>query len=149
MVKIFSNKRGWIEILEAFISVMLIAAIILIAINQGKIAGEDISQKVYGVEVSILREVQTNDSLREEIAGLDNSTIPLDWEDFPPSLKAKIIERIPNYLTCVGRICNLDTICSINNNEKKSIYSQAVIISSTLRDGVVYRKLNLFCWQKG
>ena len=148
MVKIISNKRGWIEILEAFISVMLVVAILLIAIDRGNNASEDVSQKIYGVEVSILREVQTNDTLRDEIAAIDNSTIPVEWEYFPPSLKAKITERTPNYLICIGKICHLNTPCTLLERQDKSVYSQAVIISSTL-SGVVYRKLNLFCWQKG
>jgi hypothetical protein len=146
---VMNNKRGWIEILEAFISVMLVAAIILIAINKGNISGEDASTKVYNVEISILREIQTNDSLRAEISGIENSTIPVDWDDFPPSLMAKIIERTPNYLECTGKICNLDTTCRMDEKQSKSVYSQSVIISSTIRDGIVYRKLTLFCWQKG
>lgn len=144
-----NNKRGWIEILEAFISVMLVAAIILIAINKGNISGEDASAKVYNVEISILREIQTNDSLRAEISGIENSSIPVDWDDFPPSLMAKIIERTPAYLDCTGKICNLDTTCMMDEKQSKSVYSQSVIISSTIRDGIVYRKLTLFCWQKG
>jgi hypothetical protein len=149
MVKIFSDKKGWIEILEAFISVMLVVAILLIAIDRGNNASEDVSRKVYSVEVSILREVQTNDSLREEIAGIENSTIPVEWDFFPQGLKGKIIERTPNYLVCIGKICNLDTVCVISERKDKSVYSQSVIISSTLMSGIVYRKLNLFCWQKG
>jgi hypothetical protein len=146
---VINNKRGWIEILEAFISVLLVAAIILIAINKGNISGEDASTKVYNVEISILREIQTNDNLRAEISGIENSTIPVEWEDFPSSLKEKIIERTPTYLECVGKICNLDEICSLLEKKSKSVYSQSVIISSTIRDGIVYRKLTLFCWQKG
>jgi hypothetical protein len=144
-----NNKRGWIEILEAFISVMIIAAIILVLVNKGNIAGEDVSTKIYNTEVSILREIQTDDNLRGEISSLDNSTIPLEWADFPAGVKAKIIQRTPNYLTCVGKICQLDTLCTLTEKQSKSVYSQSVIISATLADGVVYRKLNLFCWQKG
>jgi hypothetical protein len=147
--KIFSNKRGWIEILEAFISVMIVAAILLVVINKGNLAGEDVSTKIYNTEISILREIQTNDSLREEISRLDNSSIPLEWADFPVGVKTKITQRTPNYLTCVGKICQLDTICSLVEKEDKSIYTQSVIISATLTEGIVYRKLNLFCWQKG
>jgi hypothetical protein len=147
--KMFSNKKGWIEILEAFISVMIVAAILLIVINKGNLAGEDISTKIYNTEVSILREIQTNDTLRNEISSLDNSSIPMEWVDFPIGVKTKIIQRTPNYLTCIAKICQLDTACSLIEKEDKSIYSQAVIISATLTEGIVYRKLNLFCWQKG
>jgi hypothetical protein len=143
------NKKGWIEILEAAISVMIIAAVILIAINKGNVVGEDVSTKVYNVEVSILREIQTNDTLRSEISQLDNSSIPLEWESFPLSLKAKITQRTPNYLTCIGKICQVNEDCPLSEKQSKSVYSQSVVISSTIRNGIVYRKLNLFCWQKG
>jgi hypothetical protein len=146
---VIKNKRGWIEILEAFISIMLVAAVILIAISKGNIS-EDVSEKIYKVEISILREIQTNDELRAEIGSLDNSTMPLSWDNFPAEVKAKIVERTPNYLECIGRICNLDNTCNFDGTvQQKNVYSESVIISSTILYGVVYRKLNLFCWQKG
>jgi len=150
MVKgIFLNKRGWIEILEAFLSVIIVAAIILILINKGNLGGEDVSQQIYDIELSILREIQTNDTLRAEISGIDNSTIPLEWDYFPVNLKTKIEDRTPISLICVGKICQIDTVCNLKEKQEKSVYSQGVIISSTIQDGIVYRKLNLFCWQKG
>jgi hypothetical protein len=145
MVK--NNKRGWIEILEAFISVMLIVGILLVVISRGNIVGEDLSTKIYNTEISILREIQTNDTLRNEISSLDNSSIPLEWVNFPAGVKAKIIQRTPTYLTCVAKICQLDSTCNLLQKPYKSVYSQSVIISATLQYGVVYRELNLFCWQ--
>jgi hypothetical protein len=143
------NKRGWIEILEAFFAIMLIAAALLILLNISNTEDEDFSYEVYQIELSILREIQINDSLRSAIASAPEP-LPIPWEDedFPLILKNKITERTPSYLNCVGKICNLTELCMIEPIESRDVYSNSVTITSTLTEGEVYRKLNLFCWTK-
>jgi len=142
------NKSGWIEIVEAFVAVLLIVGVVLIILNKGYLEGTDISERVYEAQLSILREIQTNDTLRVKILSAAEP-MPVPWEDsrFPVEVKSKIIVRTPNYLSCVGRICNMTQTCSISESQVKDIYSQSVTISSTLQT-VSYRKLNLFCWTK-
>ncbi len=143
------NKNGWIEIVEAFVSVLLIIGVVLIVLNKGYIAKTDISERVYEAQISILREIQTNDTMRTDISSVPEP-LPIPWESsaFPASVKNTIIERTPNYLECVGKICNISETCSLEETKEKDIYSQSVIISTTLKEGEVYRKLNLFCWTK-
>ncbi len=140
------NRRGWIEIVEAFVAVLLVAGVILILLNKGFLGKTDISEKVYEVQLAILREIETNDTLRADILNA-LEPMPIAWEDsrFPARVNSKIIERTPNYLDCVGRICNMTQPCSISGMGGKDIYSQAVTITSTLAT-LSYRKLNLFCW---
>lgn len=145
------NRRGWIEIVEAFIAILLIASVILIVINK-QTANADISEKIYDAQISILREIQTNDSLRADIASVGEGLLPLSWgaEGFPASIVNKIIERTPTYLECAATICVINTPCvlgAVSGSENKNIYSQSVVISSTI-GGLVYRQLNIFCWTK-
>lgn len=142
------NRKGWIEIVEAFVAVLLVAGVLLIVLNKGYLQKIDISNRVYEAELSILREVQTNDSLRTKILSAAEP-MPVPWEDarFPSELKDKITVRTPDYLSCVGKICNMTQVCVISESSGKDIYSQAVTISSTLQT-LNYRKLNLFCWTK-
>jgi hypothetical protein len=145
-----SDKKGWIEIVEAFVAVLLITGVILILLNKGYIGRTDISEKVYEAQLAILREIETNDTLRADILNAPEP-LPVAWEDsgFPANVKNKITERTPNYLSCTGKICDMTQMCTLGEEESqgKDIYSQAVTITSTL-ETLGYRKLNLFCWTK-
>jgi hypothetical protein len=113
------SKRGWMEIVEAFVAVMLIAATIIILFNNSN-KKEDFSYEVYTIQISILREIQTNDTMREEI-GQALGPLPIPWEDsrFPLNIKNKIIERTPNYLECIAQICDDTSPCNLNREVKK------------------------------
>jgi hypothetical protein len=147
------NRKGWIEIVEAFFAILLVASVILLLLNKGYFKGSDISDEVYNVQVSILREIQTNDSLREDIvnsvSGISGKDLPVEWDNpnFPISVKSKINQRTPASLNCTGEICNLTETCILNEKITTDIYSQSVTITSTLHN-LSFRKLNLFCWAK-
>src|SRR3989344_4009822 len=119
------NKRGWIRIVEAFVALLLIMGTVLIVINKGYIGKSDISSRVYDAQLSILREIELNDALREEIVTL--TSVLTEWADFPNGVKNKIITRTPNFLTCEAKICELDQICSYSPAvcSEKDIYAQA------------------------
>ena len=141
------NKKGWIKIVEAFVAVLLVTGVILISINQGYIGQKDISSEVYEMELSILREIELNDTLRNYI--LNVIELPANWDDesFPQEVKNKINARTPNYLDCEGKICEIDDTCDIEKYFDKNIYAQSVTITTTLtQEQPKYRKLKLFCW---
>lgn len=148
MRNIIKDRGGWIEIVEAFVAILLVAGVILIVLNRGGFQKTDISEKVYQAELSILREVESNESLRENIV-LAEEPMPIEWGDvrFPIEVKKRIITRTPNYLTCIGKICNMNQTCVTDEAEEGDIYSQAVAITSTLQN-ITFRKLNLFCWER-
>jgi hypothetical protein len=147
-ISLMRNRRGWIEIVEAFVAVMLVAGVLLVLLNRGSLQKTDVSNSIYDTEVSILREIQTNNTLRTVIVNIPEP-MPVEWEDsrFPPDIKNKIILRTPDYLDCVGKICRMNETCSLEENKGKDIYSQSVVISSTLQE-VSYKQLNIFCWTK-
>ncbi len=151
---LFPKKRnGWIEIIEAFFAVLLVAGVILLLLNRGYFKGSDLSDQVYNIQVSILREIQTNDTLRADIinavSGTPGQNLPIEWNNpnFPLSVKDKISQRTPSSLNCTGKICALNETCVLTEKREEDIYSQSVTITSTLYE-LEYRKLNLFCWSR-
>ena len=144
------NKRGWIEIVEAFIAILLIAGVVLVLLNKSS-SNPDISQQVYTIELSILREIETTDLFRTEIIAIPELELPIN---VPEDVQLKIDSRAPNYLACKGRVCAVsDKECSLpqeilqSQAQKKDIYAQSVLITSTLKE-VGYKQLKLFCWNK-
>ena len=133
------NKRGWIRIVEAFIAVLLIAGVLLLVINRGYIGKTDISERVYQVQLAVLREIELDSGLREEIL-----SSPLG-EEVPINIQEKIDKRMPDYLTCKAKICDLDAVCALDGYIDSDIYAQAVAIAA---QGDTYdpRQLKLFCW---
>ncbi len=145
------NKRAWIKIVEAFVAILLVTSVLLIVLNKGYIEKKDISLKVYEIELSILREIQSNNSLRADILGIEKSELPVEWEDFElrglSNVKNKIIQRTPELLDCKAKMCKMNETCSLNEYLEKDIYSQSVSIIATLKK-LDYRQLKLFCWTK-
>ena len=147
---LYKQKRGWIKVVEAVVAILIILGVILVILNKGSIQKEDISEKVYKAEHLILREIELNESLREEV--LNATQLPVDWLAFNSTrltgVQNKIIEKTPNYLECEGRVCWLNQTCVIEDRYKdRDVYTKAISITTTLN---VYspRQLKLFCWVK-
>jgi len=146
------NKRGWIRIVEAFFSLLLIAAVLLIVINRGYLGGEDISQRVYDLQLSVLREIELDDDLRQEIlctpecgSELPEGGIEDTHSEFPQNVTDRIEERIPDSFTCRSKICDIDILCELEEYVEQDVYAQPVAITATL-DEYSPRQLKLFCW---
>ncbi len=136
------NKKGWIEIVEAFVAVLLVAGVLLVVINKGSFGKTDISDQVYTSQLSILREIQTDNDFRAEILAV--TTLPAN---VPLDIQQRIDERTPDYLICKGQICELSDECIFASEVGKDLYAQEVIITSTIQT-IGYKKLKLFCWTK-
>jgi len=141
------NKRGWIRIVEAFVAVLLITGVLLVVMNKGYIGRTDISEKVYDAELSILREIELDDGLREKVMDIDLVLLPLEEGDaeFPPEITLKVMERTPDYLDCSVKICKINDVCGLNEYLEEDVYAQKVIITATL-EKYNPRQLKLFCW---
>lgn len=157
------GKKAWIRIVEAFVAILLIMGVLLVLINRGYI-GDNISSKVYEAELSILRGIQLDDELRNNILisnrsdydpSSGESPLPIEWgafEDVPgerrlKDVKNKILNQIPNYLDCKAKICELDSACVLSEVTDKEIYAQPATIVANY---AVFspRQLKLFCWVK-
>ena len=133
------NKKGWIKIVEAFIAVLLVAGVLLVVINRGYVGRTDISEQVYQAELAVLREIELDSKLRKQILEAD-----IDGE-VPANVVNKINERMPDYLTCESKICELKVICEMDRYIDKDVYAQSVAIA-TEGDNPNFRQLKLFCW---
>jgi hypothetical protein len=146
------NKRGWIRIVEAFIAVLLIAGVLLFVINRGYIGTRDISEQVYEAQLAILREIELNSDYRLQILeeGEKLKQEPPVEPLIPAGVSETIEQRMPDYLECVSRICNLEKVCPAPEGVpiERDIYAQAVAISA---EGTKYGpvQLKLFCWTAG
>ena len=137
------NKSGLIRIIEAFAMILIITGILLTVLNKGYISKSDNSEKIYEIEQAILREIQLNNSLRNDILALED--LPIEWENFPPNVKNEIISEAPINFECEAKICNLNGLCSLNKEIEKEIYVQKTIITANL-EKYSPRKLKIFCW---
>lgn len=139
------GKGGWIRVVEAFVAVLLIAGAVLVLLGEGNIQEEDSNERIYGFENDFLRDVQLNDSLREEVLSAIN--LPVDWNEFnseAPLIYNWLQLRIPAYLECNLQICELNNDCLLGKTIRQSVYARSVAITKENDN----RKLKLFCWEK-
>lgn len=145
------SKRGWIRIVEAFVAVLLITGVVLVLMNKGYLGKKNTSEKIYEIETSILREIEQDNSLRQEILGLtlEENGIIITAQN-AESTWARINNRVSeyDYLDWQAKVCKMDEICVLNNYEEgKEIYAQSVAIAATSQ---IYspKQLKLFFWIK-
>jgi hypothetical protein len=143
------NNRGWIKIVEAFFAVLLVTGVLLIVINKGYVGGDNNKEKIEGDLLSILREIELNDALRLDVLG--RSGMLIEGQTF-----AKVNERLPDYLDCSIKICELRSICELAPldtdpaSEGKAIYVRNVAIAAhpDQEEEFAPKQLKLFCWTK-
>jgi len=140
---IIKNKKGWIKIVEAVLAIVLLSSAVIIVIGHMNVGKSDFSSRVHNDEIYILRGIQLDDSLRDEIVATEGE---VEWDDFPAVTKAKIIAETPSYLTCEAKICSPESSCLLTSPPDGNVYSEGVIITSTIN---VYepRALKIFCWE--
>ena len=138
MKKRMRNKRGWIRIFEAVIALLLIIGVVLTLASKGYLFKEDISETIYELQIGVLREIEKDPYLRQQI--LVEPVVPI-------SVKSRILERMPEHLECDSKTCAIDEICSLDSYLDQDVYAQSVAIAATV---VTYdpKQLRMFCWVK-
>ena len=146
------NKRGWIKIVEAFISILIIISVVLIVYDGGSTKTEDLSSQVYPIERAILKEVEFDSNLRESILEVPTDKLPLDWEKLEENglagVKEKINGKVVSNLNCVAKVCALDeNICDLKEYIEKDVYAQSI---SIVANSDIYspKQLKIFCYTK-
>jgi hypothetical protein len=136
------NKKGFLRIVEATISIILIMGVLFVFFNQTQAIKEpDYSEKAR----NILEEISRDSSLRNEILLYDTDIggpIPINVDDF---VDQKIFE---NFLEYEVRICEVDTACGKSEYTPGNVFSAERSISSTL-DSLGPIKIRLFIWEIG
>ncbi len=140
------KKRGWIRIVEAFVAILLLAGILLMMVGEGYIGKKDNSKEIYNAQVAVLRDVQVEESLREDMLEVEEAQVKTGDDGFPLNVQAKIDSGLPGYLGCEAHICDIDSECSATGLPDKSIYVRSVFISDPAEEN--NKQLKLFCWEK-
>lgn len=129
------DRHGWLRIVEAFLSILIImTAILIIVSRQG--TPTNISEDMYQKQSQILEIISKNESLRSEILNGDNSDV-----------NQTISKFISSSFGFATRICNLQDICNTNTPNDIEIYTKEIIITSTLTE-YDPKKLRFFMWAK-
>ncbi len=154
MVKRYlNNKRGWVRLVEAFISIVLLASVLLVILSSNSSARiraqEDISNK----QVAILRDIQLNDELRAEILelGTIENVFPIEWNSFEYSgagnVKNRLEELFPEGLDCGAKICVFGDQCDLEGISGKDVYVKSVVISANAKT-YYPKELKIYCMKE-
>lgn len=144
------DRKGWIRIVEAFLSVLLVTIVLVLVVNQQNTNQADSSPRIYNYEIYTLRLIELNDTLRSEIINVGDSVLPSTSNNsttFPSDVINQINAVIPGALSCGAEICSTSSPCSFWQIINKDVYAQRIFITSNL---TTYnpRQLKLFCWPK-
>lgn len=141
----FKNRRGWIKIAEAFFALLLVAAVVIAVVSQINVKTAGYASRILDIERGILKEVELNYSLRTEVINTEGI---VEWESFPTATRGKIQSLIPNYLTCVAKICEPTEECVLENEDEilgtNDVYADSILIYSSL-ERYNPRMLKIFC----
>jgi hypothetical protein len=147
-IKIHKNKKGWLRIVECFVTIILVVAVVLAVVSRLQKNETGLEEQIYDREQILLRGLELNDTIREEVLGLSvgEDGISSDQAGFPEDIRARINSETPNYLECKVKICNLDK-CILESYPAKSSYAKTVLITvMTTSASFNPRQLKIFCW---
>jgi hypothetical protein len=117
-------------------------------IKDKEVNDEELELQVHDKIVPVLREIQTNNTMRDSIL---DAALPVEWEEFNSQglnlVRNKIIQKTPQNFECQGKLCDIDDSCTINLLEETDIYVETAFISADL-DTYSPRQLKVFCWKK-
>ena len=126
------NNRGFIRIVEASISIVLVASVMFFIFAQTRTTPqEDFGQ----LGRDLLTEIASNNTLRQDILNNESAHI----ESF-------ISNKIPSTLSYEFKICEINTICSKKAYTETNVFASERIISSTLND-YDPKKIKIFIWR--
>lgn len=132
-----NNKKGWLRIVEAFIAIMLIMAVLLVVIQRQRVAMNS-NEEIQVKQRDIINMIVRDDSLRSEI---------LSWKATQTSEKVKYL--VPAGYNYSIELCNYTEFCALNFTVPTTVYSDETIIVSNLTHYVPNEavKIKLFFWR--
>jgi hypothetical protein len=145
-ISIIKNRKGWIRIMEVFVSIMLLTGILMVILNTGFSYKADLQKGISAKENAILRDIQLNSEMRTQILSVPSGSLPLEWESFTsqlPEVRNRILSLSPKNLDCRAKICSYDDVCLMTNLEGE-VYAEAAFFSADA-DTYSPRQLKLFC----
>lgn len=143
--KISTTRRAWIRILESAIAVMLLIGFFTV-ISMKHVSLPDVSDEVYQLERTLLKEVSESDSIRQAVL---NNNAELVYEF--------TAERLSPTISLAVRICDPAEDCTfpvagtLNSypanlqKPEQNIYTDDYLISSSL-EAINPRLVKIFVW---
>jgi len=143
-----SNKKGWIKMTEAFLSILIIGSLLTFSVSSNSNRNQGLGEQIEMQEVSLLNYVQLNKSLRSEIINLAGIPVQSNEMEFPSLLNVSLNEIESPQISCLYKICSPEDNCFLDAEpSEKEIHARSVIISS-YEQTFKPRILNIFCWEK-
>jgi len=136
------NKKGFIKIVEAFLSIMLLLGLILLAVNNNRVSSKN-SEYILQKESDILSQIQMNNTLRQIVVQTTDYSLTSNDTAFNSELANYTKEDIIGY-NCYLKVCSPEGICNMNLNSQKHIYAKEVLIVSSQSE-YNPKKLKIFC----
>lgn len=142
MVMKKKNKRGWIKVLEAFVSIiMLIGLLAVIVQTQGTFSNKEAFMNKAD---KIIEDIRINDSLRDAVISQGNLPIYSNEAGFSNTLSNYLDSIDTNLMNCTIGICSTQSPCNLQEDYEGEVYSKESLIMST--DSTYSpRKLKIFC----
>jgi len=136
------NKKGFIKIIEAFLSIMLLLGLILLAVNNNRVSSKN-SDYILQKESDILSQIQMNNTLRQIIIQTIDYNLTSNDTAFNSELANYTKDEIIGY-DCYLKICPPEGICNVNLNSQEDLYAREVLIVSSQTE-YNPKKLKIFC----
>lgn len=140
MVKIIRNKKGWIKVLEAFISIVLLLGLLFVIVNTQERKNSD---EIHMIKIErIIEDIRINETLRNEIIIQSNLPIHSNQSGFSQTLKNFIESK--NYDGCSMGICESNDSCDLLENIKGEVFTKESFFVGN-DEMFSPRKLKIFC----
>jgi len=134
------NNRGWLRVVEAAISVMIIVGVLLTVYIRNS-SSRDLSAQVYDIQKRVLDYIASDISLRQKVVASTPDLV---------SLKTAVADKIPPNFDFEIKICPLDdSTCQSTVSDTVSVYVADRIIAEQSGPSLVKKKVRLFIWEKG
>lgn len=130
------NKRGWLRVFEAVLSILLVTSVVLLLYSQQKVGDSSTTISDFGDKV--LEDISFNFSLRSAVFSDDNESL------------AKFISgQFPANIGFEVRICELNVLeyCTLSQVIQSDVFVSEKIFASNITD-YNPKRVKLFLWQK-
>lgn len=152
-----NNKRGWIRILEATISVLIVASVLMVVYTKQVDRGVEPADYFYSLQRQILSDIAISSDMRINVLNVvDNDESDSNYL----VLVTFIEEEVPDFVGFSLSICELGSFedhCKMRSSDfiktmEKDVFVEDFLISADLGDGTNHkydpRKVRLYMWEE-
>jgi hypothetical protein len=135
---ISKNKRGWIRIVEAFVSVLLILGVLLTIMARQRVNSVAQENEVILIQQNILDNIVLNEELRGDILSGKLEGVNEHIKDF-----------VPAGMSFYTRLCNYNDVCGLDVPVYSRVFAREVLVVANLTyyNSSAPKKLKIFFWE--